>query len=474
MRKGTRSEQDSLGALQVPADAYYGVQTQRAVINFPISGWRTHRDLILATVHIKKAAAQANLQLKQISARKARAIIQAADEMLAERFHDQVVVDVFQAGAGTSYHMNINEILANRAIEKLGGRRGDYTRVSPNDDVNFGQSTNDVIPTTMRLAVLLNSTHFLPALKELRTALKKKGRQFDWIIKSGRTHLQDAVPVRLGQEFSAYAAILDSHIVRYERVLEDLKVLGIGGTAVGTGLNAHPRARFLIIQALSRALRMNLSPARDLMASMQSMSPFVAMSGTLRNLALDLVKICGDLRILTSGPRTGMREIALPPIAPGSSIMPGKVNPAMPEMLMMVCFQVAGNDQAIAFASQAGQLELNVMMPLIASNIMTSLKILENGIRTFTTRCVDGITANADRCRHFAERSAALATALNTRIGYLNAAAVAKDILASHQSIRQIILEKKLLNEAELNQVLNLDAMTRAAELAPRRKRRTS
>lgn len=460
----TRIERDSLGPLAVPNGAYYGVQTQRAVLNFPISGWKTHRDLILATVHIKKAAARANLRLKQISSRKARAIMKAADEMLKGKHHDHVVVDVFQAGAGTSYHMNINEILANRAIEILGGKRGDYERLSPNDDVNFGQSTNDVIPTTMRLAVLLNSAHFLPALELLRDAFRKKAQEFDRIIKSGRTHLQDAVPVRLGQEFAAYAVIVENHITRYKRVLEDLKVLGIGGTAVGTGLNAHPKARFLIIRELSRSLQIKLSPAPDLMAAMQSMSPFVAMSGTLRNLGLDLVKICGDLRILTSGPRTGMREIALPPIAPGSSIMPGKVNPAMPEMLMMVCYQVAGNDQAIAFASQAGQLELNVMMPLIASNLMTSLKILENGIRTFTTRCVAGITANEDRCRHFAERSAALVTALNTRIGYLQAAAVAKEVLTSHKSIRQIVLEKKLMNEAELNKALDLDVMTRATE----------
>jgi aspartate ammonia-lyase len=459
-----RIEKDSMGKLEVPAQAYYGIQTQRAVINFPISGWKTHREQILATVHIKKAAALANMRLKQIGTQKGRAIVKACDEMLAGRFHDQVVVDVFQAGAGTSYHMNINEILANRAIEILGGKRGDYSVVSPNDDVNFGQSTNDVIPTTMRLAVLINSVHFLPALEELRDAFAKKGKAFDSIIKAGRTHLQDAVPVRLGQEFHAYASIIEMHIVRYKRVLEDFKTLGIGGTAVGTGLNAHPHARTLITQELSRALKLNLKKADDLLAAMQSMSPFVALSGTLRNLGLDMVKICGDLRLFTSGPRTGLREIALPPIAPGSSIMPGKVNPAMPEMLMMVCYQVAGNDQAIAFASQAGQMELNVMMPLIVMNIMTSLTILENGIRAFAARCVNGITANADRCQHFAERSAALATALNTHIGYLKAAGVAKETLNSHKSIRQIVLEQGLMAEKELNEALNLDKMTRAAE----------
>jgi len=460
----TRIEKDSMGELEVPADAYYGVQTQRAVINFNISGWRAHTDLILATVHIKKAAALANMKLKQIDPRKGNAIVKAADEMLSGAYHDQVVVDVFQAGAGTLFHMNINEILANRAIEILGGRRGDYKVVSSNDDVNFGQSTNDVIPTSMRLSVLLNSRHFLPALELLQQAFAKKAKEFDKIVKAGRTHLQDAVPVRLGQEFQAYSNIVGDHIRRYKRLIEDFKVLGIGGTAVGTGLNAHPKARYLIAEELSRALEMKLTLAPDLMAAMQSMASFVGMSGTLRNLGLDMVKICRDLRFLTSGPKVGIREIALPPIAPGSSIMPGKVNPAMPEMLMMVCYQVAGNDQVIAFASQAGELELNVMMPLIASNLMTSLKILENGFRTFTARCVDGITANADRCHHFAERSAALVTALNPHIGYLKAAAVAKEALSSHKSIRQIALEQKLMTEAELNQALDLDAMTRAAD----------
>ena len=308
----TRIEKDSMGELAVPANAYYGVQTQRAVINFPISGWRSHPDLILATVHIKKAAALANMALKQIDLKKGKAIIKAADEMLAGKYHDQVVVDVFQAGAGTLYHMNINEILANRAIEILGGKRGDYTIVSPNDDVNFGQSTNDVIPTTMRLAVLLNSKHFLPVLEQLRDGFGKKAKEFDSIIKAGRTHLQDAVPVRLGQEFHAYASIVDDHIRRYQRVLEDMKVLGIGGTAVGTGLNAHPKARFMIAQTLSKALGMKLTVADDLMAAMQSMASFVGMSGTLRNLGLDMVKICKDLRLLTSGPKAGIREIALP------------------------------------------------------------------------------------------------------------------------------------------------------------------
>jgi len=461
----TRIEKDSMGELEIPEDAYYGVQTQRAVLNFPISGWRIFPECILGTVHIKKAAAITNKALKLLDEKRADAIIKACDEMLAGQYHDQVVVDVYQAGAGTSYHMNINEILANRGIEIMGGgKRGDYKILSPNDHVNYGQSTNDVIPTSIRLMILINSVHFVPVMENLRDAFLKKGKEFDAIVKSGRTHLQDAVPVRLGQEFTAYGNILETHIVRYRRVLEDLKVLGIGGSAVGTGLNAHPKYRFMVAEELGKALKMKFTVAEDLMAAMQSMSPFVAMSGVLRNMSLDLVKICNDLRLLSSGPKTGIAEIELPACQPGSSIMPAKVNPVMPEMLTMVCFQVMGNDQTIAYCSQAGQLELNVMMPVVAFDIMMSLRILENSLRIFTKRCVEGITANADRCNHFAERSAALVTALNTHIGYLKAAAVAKEALSSHKSIRQIVLEQKLMTEAELNKALDLDAMTRASE----------
>jgi aspartate ammonia-lyase len=460
----TRIEKDSMGELPIPADAYYGVQTQRAVINFPISGWRAHPDLILATVQIKRAAMIANMKLNQVDKKKGKAVLQACEEMLTGKLHDNVVVDVFQAGAGTSFHMNINEILANRAIEILGGKRGDYKVVSPNDDVNFGQSTNDVIPTALRISILLAGLRTLPVLEKLRDALAEKGKEFDGIIKSGRTHLQDAVPVRLGQEFHAYATIVDQHTTRYRRVLEDLKVLGIGGTATGTGLNAHPKYRRLVAEELSKALKLKFSIAQDLFAAMQSMAPIVAMSGVLRNLALDLIKISNDFRLLSSGPRTGLREIELPACQPGSSIMPGKVNPVMPEMLMMICFQVLGNDQAISFCSQAGQLELNVTMPLIIFNIVTSLRIFESGLRIFTEKCVRGITANEDRCHHFAERSTSLVTALNPYIGYLKAAEIAKEVMNSHKSIREIVLEKQLMSEAELNKALDLDAMTRASE----------
>lgn len=460
----TRVEKDSMGELEIPADAYYGVQTQRAVHNFPITGWKTYPELISAIAHVKKAATAVNLELGLLDPKKGKAILQAADELLQGNFHEDIVVDIFQAGAGTSLHMNINEVIANRAIELLGGQRGDYKKVGPIDDVNYGQSTNDVIPTAMRLAVMINSKHFVPVLENLRDAFAQKAKEFDHVVKSGRTHMQDAVPIRLGQEFGAYASILDTHIVRYRRVLEDLKVLGIGGTAVGTGLNAHPQFRHKVCAELSRAFDLQFTVAEDLVAMTQFMSPFVAMSGVLRNFALDMIKISNDLRLMTSGPKTGLSEISLPACQPGSSIMPAKVNPVMPEMLTIVCFQVLGNDQAICYASQAGQFELNVMTPLVIFDIMMSLKILENAVRVFTDKCVVGITANEDRCRHFAERSAALITALNNQIGYMNAAAIEKEALSAHKSIRQIVLEKKLMSEAELQKALDLDAMTRCAE----------
>jgi aspartate ammonia-lyase len=360
--------------------------------------------------------------------------------------------------------MNINEILANRAIEILGGRRGDYKRVSPNDHVNFGQSTNDVIPTALRVSIIIASKNTLPILEHFRDAFYDKAKEFDRIIKSGRTHLQDAVPVRLGQEFHAYATIIDQHVKRYRRVLDDLKVLGIGGSATGTGLNAHPEYRFRVAKELSKALDVEFSCAHDLFAAMQSMSPIVAMSGVLRNFALDLIKICNDLRLMSSGPRTGLAEIDLPACQPGSSIMPGKVNPVMPEMLTMICFQVMGNDQSIAFCSQAGQLELNVMMPLIIFNILMSHRIFETGLRIFTENCIRGITANVENCQHFAESSTAIVTALNPYIGYLRAAQVCKEVLSSRKSIRQVVLEQNLMSEADLNKALDLEAMTRASD----------
>jgi aspartate ammonia-lyase len=357
--------------------------------------------------------------------------------------------------------MNVNEVLANRALEILGDEKGNYKRVSPNDHVNYGQSTNDVIPTAIRIGALLALEHTLyPALSDAVAALDNKADEFQDIVKSGRTHLQDAVPVRLGESFRAWAQILTDHINRIERASEDLMALGLGGSAAGTGLNTHPQYCSQVAQILSELIGQPLKPASHLMAAMQSMAPFVNVSGSLRNLAQDCAKISHDLRLMDSGPKTGFKEIQLPPVQPGSSIMPGKYNPVMAEMTSMVCFQVMGYDNAIALAAQAGQLELNVMMPLIAYNLIHSIEILGNTVSALTKRCIEGITANRDRCLAYAEGSLALVTALNPHIGYLNAAAVAKESLETGKSLRQIVLERELMNPDDLAKVLDLEQMS--------------
>lgn len=456
-----RIEKDSMGERQIPDAAYYGIQTLRAIENFPISGLKPLPTYVDACVLIKKATAIANQELGCISEELGQAIVQAADEVLAGNLRDQFVVDVYQAGAGTSHHMNVNEVLANRALELLGDQKGNYQRVSPNDHVNYGQSTNDVIPTAIRIGGLLALERTLyPALSAAIAALDTKAAEFQDVIRSGRTHLQDAVPVRLGETFRAWAQILTDHLIRLENAAQDLMVLGIGGSAAGTGLNTHPQYRFRVAEILSDLIDQPLKPAPHLMAAMQSMAPFVNVSGALRNLAQDLAKISHDLRLLDSGPKTGFKEIQLPPVQPGSSIMPGKYNPVMAEMTSMVCFQVMGYDNAIALAAQAGQLELNVMMPLIAYNLIQSIEILGNTIQALSDRCLQGITANRDRCLAYAEGSLSLVTALNTHIGYLNAAAVAKESLETGKSLRAIVLEKGLMGEAELAAVLNLAEMS--------------
>lgn len=456
-----RIEKDSMGERQIPVEAYYGIQTLRAMENFPISGIKPLPTYVDACVLIKKATAIANGELGCISPELSHAIIQAADEVLQGKFRDQFVVDVYQAGAGTSHHMNINEVLANRALELLGEEKGNYKRVSPNDHVNYGQSTNDVIPTAIRIGGLLALEHSLyPALSDAVTALDNKADEFQDIVKSGRTHMQDAVPVRLGESFRAWAQILSDHINRIERASEDLMVLGLGGSAAGTGLNTHPQYRQRVAEILSELIDKPLRTAPHLMAAMQSMAPFVSVSGSLRNLAQDCVKISHDLRLMDSGPKTGLKEIQLPPVQPGSSIMPGKYNPVMAEMTSMVCFQVMGYDSAIALAAQAGQLELNVMMPLIAYNLIHSIEILGNTLSALTKRGIEGIEVNRDRCLAYAEGSLALVTALNPHIGYLNAAAVAKESLETGKSLRQIVLERELMNPDELAKVLNLEEMS--------------
>ena len=458
----TRTERDSMGEMSLPDDVYYGIQTVRAIDNFKISGLKPLPTFVDAGLLIKKATALVNAELGCIPVGMGMAIAAAADEILDGALRDQFVVDIYQAGAGTSHHMNINEVLANRALEILGDVKGNYQNVNPNDHVNYGQSTNDVIPTAIRIGALLALDHGLfPALANLNEQLRIKAITFAGIVKSGRTHLQDAVPVRLGDEFQAYAQIISDHIRRIHLAANDLKSLGLGGSASGTGLNTHPKYCDRVAEKLSEITGFELTSASNLMAAMQSMAPFVNISGAIRNLAQDTSKIANDLRLMDSGPKTGLREIQVPPVQPGSSIMPGKYNPVIAEMTNMVCYQVIGYDTAITFAAQAGQLELNVMMPLIAYDLIHSIEILGQAIDTLATKCIRGITAVEDRCLAYAEGSLSLVTALNTHIGYLNAADVAKESLATGKSLRQIVLNKGLMTEEQLAEVLNLEQMSR-------------
>jgi aspartate ammonia-lyase len=455
-----RIERDSLGERELPGDVYYGIQTARAVENFPVSGWKPYPAFVTATVQIKKAAARVNASLGALDPSIAKAIEAAADEVLAGKLRDQFVVDPFQAGAGTSHNMNSNEVLANRAIELLGGAKGDHSIVHPNDHVNMGQSTNDVIPTAMKLAALELTDKLILTIDHLGAAFRDRANEFDGIVKSGRTHLQDATPIRLGQEFGAYATAMQKNANRIARAADELKEIGLGGTAVGTGLNAAPGYRKHVVEELSVITRQKLRATQDYFEAMQSMSPFVALSGALRTLATDLIRICNDLRLLASGPNTGLGEINLPAVQPGSSIMPGKVNPVMAEMTTMVCFQVIGNDTAIVAAAQAGQLELNVMMPVIAFNLLMSLTIVNSALVALRTRCVDGLTANEAQCRWYAEHSVSLVTVLSPRIGYARAAELAKQAISSGRTIREQMIESGEFSGEEVDRLLDARAMT--------------
>jgi len=455
-----RTETDSLGPVEVPDDALWGAQTQRAVLNFPISGLRQPGVYIAVTALVKQAAAEVNVELGQLAPELGKAISEAAQQIAAGRWHEQFVVDPFQAGAGTSHNMNANEVIANLANEALGGTRGSYRPVHPNDHVNMAQSTNDVIPTVIRVAAALLTRDLLPAVDGLAGALEGKARAFDAVLKPGRTHLQDAVPVRLGQEFGAYALAARRDGEAIARAADGLRRLGIGGTATGTGLNSHPGYHAAMVARLSTLTGITFRSSGNLFESMQSAADMAHLSGALRTLALTLTRIANDLRLLSSGPTTGLAEVALPPVQPGSSIMPGKVNPVMAEMLNMVCFHVIGNDQAVAMATQAGQLELNVMVPIIAYNLLQSLQILTNGIRAFTERCVEGIEANEVRCRHLAEGSIGLATALNAYIGYAAAAKVAQEAMTRGVSLRQVVLERGYLSEEQIDAILDPYTMT--------------
>jgi aspartate ammonia-lyase len=458
--KMMRTERDSLGELLVPRFAYYGIQTRRAVANFPISGFVEHAQLIRALGMVKVAAAEANRDLKMIDLRRSRAIIRAAKEVVAGKWNDQFVVDVYQAGAGVSFHMNANEVIANRAIEILGGRLGDYEICHPNDHVNFGQSTNDVFPTAMRLAAILLSRQVREALHGLEVAFQGKSHEFDHILKSGRTHLMDAVPIRLGQEFAAYATAMRRCGVLLNQAERLLSEVGLGGSAVGTGVNTHPRYQKLVVKYLSKISGLELRPTDDLRYAMQSNLAMSVASSALRNLSLELIRITNDLRLLSSGPNTGLSEIGLPALQPGSSIMPGKVNPVMAELTAMVSFQVMGADIVTAMAVQAGQLELNVMMPAMAWNVLHAAEILKNTIRVLTVKCVQGITVNEERCRFYANATVSLAAALNPYIGYAAAAEIAKESVKTGKTVTQIALDRKLLDEKTLKEILDPMRMT--------------
>jgi aspartate ammonia-lyase len=457
----TRIEKDFIGTVEVPADAYYGVQTLRAVHNFPISGLRLPREFIRAQGIIKLSAAKANMQVGALDKTIGEAIVKAATEVIEGNFDSSFVVDVFQAGAGTSQNMNANEVIANRAIELLGGNKGEYKRVHPNDHVNMAQSTNDTIHVATHIAALESIVRdLLPALAGLKKALDAKSSEFSDVVKIGRTHLQDAVPITLGQEFSGYASMIEHGIRRVNKAAEDLKEINFGGTAVGTGLNADKRFTELAIGEVNRLTNLDFRRPDNMFEATQNLDAIAGMSSALKVLAISFTKIANDLRLLSSGPSAGLGEIILPSVQPGSSIMPGKVNPSIAEMFNMIAYQMVGNDLTVTMAAQAGQLELNVMMPVAAWNLLQTIKIAANGSRVFEELCISGITANRDVCKKYAEMSSALATALSPKIGYEKAAEIAKKSVATKRSIKEIAREETNLSEDELEELLDVRRMT--------------
>jgi aspartate ammonia-lyase len=456
----TRIEKDPLGEKPVPADALYGIQTLRAVENFPISGLRPLPAFVDAVIWIKRSAALTHKETGRLDPKLADAIVQAADEILAGRHRDQFVVDVYQAGAGTSHNMNCNEVLANRANEILGGTRGSYTPVHPNDHVNMAQSTNDVIPTAMRLATLATLPRLLDGMDRLAAACRTKGTEFDDVLKSGRTHLQDATPIRMGQEFMAYAHTVERHRKKLVQASEWLRALGIGGTAVGTGLNAEEHYPALMVKYLMQVSKLPLEVGEDRIQLMSSMGDIATFSGAFRAWVLDLAKMSNDIRLLVSGPRTGLAELILPAVQPGSSIMPGKINPSIAEMVNQVCFQALGLDTTVAMASEAGQLQLNVMMPVITHNIVFGLTIVGNATRVFADDCIAGAQADVKQCAYWLERSPALVTALAPKLGYAESAKLSKEAIATGLTVKELVIKKQLLQGRELEETLDLRAMT--------------
>lgn len=456
----TRIEKDLLGPREVPAEAYYGVQTLRAVENFPITGYRIHEELITAMAIVKKAAALANMDVKRLDTTIGEAITRAADEMINGKWHDQIIVDPIQGGAGTSTNMNINEVLANRALELMGNEKGDYSHCSPNTHVNMSQSTNDSVPSAIHIAVLRLLEKLLETMEDMHSVFQLKAEEFNHVIKMGRTHLQDAVPIRLGQEFAAYSRVVERDIKRIKQTRQYLYELNMGATAVGTGLNADPRYIKLVVSHIADISGLPVVGSEHLVDATQNTDVFTEVSSALKVCMTNMSKIANDLRLMASGPRAGLGEISLPARQPGSSIMPGKVNPVIAEVINQVAFQVIGNDQTINLASEAGQFELNVMEPVLVFNLLQSISIMNNAFRTFTDNCLKGIEANEARLKEYVEKSAGIITAVNPHIGYEAASKIAREAILSGTSIRELCLKYDVLTEEELNLILNPDEMT--------------
>ncbi|MDD3840855.1 MAG: aspartate ammonia-lyase [Clostridia bacterium] len=455
-----REESDSLGSKKVPKGAYYGVQALRAAENFKITGLRVHQEFIKSLAQVKKASAITNSEIGLLDKDIEKAVIQACDEIISGLLYDQFIIDAIQGGAGTSLNMNANEVIANRAIEILGGEKGNYAIVHPNDHVNMGQSTNDVIPTAGKITILRLLSRAVHQLKRLYSALKDKSREFDDVVKMGRTQMQDAVPIRLGQEFNAYSCVIKRDILRISKVREELKVVNMGGTAIGTGINADQEYLKRIVPNLSQVTGKKMKPAEDLIDATQNLDCFVAVSGAIKTCAVNLSKIANDLRLMSSGPKTGFAEINLPPRQNGSSIMPGKVNPVIPEVINQIAFNIIGNDVTITMAAEGGQLELNAFEPIIFYNLFESIETLTNGVDAFVEKCIEGITANKQRCKQLVENSIGIITAICPHIGYKQAAQIAETAIKTGESIKDIIIRNGIMNKTELDEVLDAINMT--------------
>ncbi|GAB6447038.1 MULTISPECIES: aspartate ammonia-lyase [Bacillus] len=458
--KDIRIEKDFLGEKQVPSVAYYGVQTLRAVENFPITGYRIHPSLITAMAIVKKAAALANMDTGYLAKDIGHEIAEAAQEIVDGKFHDQFIVDPIQGGAGTSINMNTNEVIANRALERMGYEKGEYAKISPNTHVNMAQSTNDAFPTGIHIATLMMLEELLITMEELHAAFRAKAKEFDHVIKMGRTHLQDAVPIRLGQEFEAYSRVLERDIKRIKQSRQHLYEVNMGATAVGTGLNANPMYIEQVVKHLRTFSGFPLVGAEHLVDATQNTDAYTEVSAALKVCMMNMSKIANDLRIMASGPRVGLAEIQLPARQPGSSIMPGKVNPVMAEVINQVAFQVIGNDHTICLASEAGQLELNVMEPVLVFNLIQSISIMNNGFRVFREYCIKGITANEELLKQYVEKSVGIITAVNPHIGYEAASRIAREAIETGKSVRELCLEHGVLTEEELDIILDPFEMT--------------